>query len=240
MQFTKVYIIHELQNKIPRFWMSDNLDPEIRSFLLVWFDSKPKASRQRMHLQHCPRDFNTSLLGCDDVCHSEADMIFQESFFRVETSMTANWIEAVLILNFESSTFLKNKLLKTFESLPLRRRWLPFLQGAKMAWRKLVKELPATMDTSGISRITPQRSMDSSRKRRVAVPSLSRKKNAVDGHPSSCTTWDSSTLIDYRIFMWSIDIVSDQPTNTLNKPKGLKPHITESRLSHGEVCLQNA
>lgn len=112
--------------------------------------SNPKASRQRMHLQHCPRDFNTSLTRLWYVLFCEADIIFQESF-RVETNMTANSIKVVLILNFHSSTCLKNKKVR---SLPPKGP-CKYLQGAKMAWRKLVKELPATMDTSGISRITP-------------------------------------------------------------------------------------
>ena len=38
-----------------------------------------------------------------------------------------------------------------------RQNFLPTHRGTKMAWRRLVKEFPATMDTSGISRITPGR-----------------------------------------------------------------------------------
>lgn len=112
--------------------------------------SNPKASRQRMHLQHCPRDFNTSLTRLWYVLFCEADIIFQESF-PVETNMTANAIEVVPSLNFDSSTCLKKQ--ERSKSSP--KKPCHFLQGAKMAWRKLVTELPDTMDTSGISRITP-------------------------------------------------------------------------------------
>ena len=182
--------------------MSDNLDPEIRS--LIWFKTQGLATANASAA--LPAGLQHFLVRLWHVCHSEADMIFQESFLRVETHMTANWIEDVLILNFDSSTFLKNKLWKTFESLPLKGCWLPFLQLR-------IKE-QRWPDANWLRSCQPQWTLLEYREShlrdqwiRLAKEGLHyqmyQEKKAVDGHPSSCTTWDSSNLIDYRIFMWS-------------------------------------
>lgn len=111
-------------------WL-DNVDPETRSFLFnfipFWgvmlgccsvLTSNPKASRQRMHLQHCPRDFNTSLtrLWCP-VLWSWHDLSRKFPSTNKHDSKL-NWSCS----KFELSFFHMTEKTRTFEVFPLKGR----------------------------------------------------------------------------------------------------------------------